>query len=62
MIYWDKEFLEKLKSLGIDPALYERFKDDITILIKCFEAGTKYQNGELVIDIEKKSIDIEKNR
>ena len=58
---WDKEFLEKLISLGIDPALYERFKDEITVIIKCLEAETKYQNGELVVDIEKKVIDKEKS-
>ena len=60
MINWDQKFLEKLKSLGIDPALYERFKDDITILIKCLEGGTKFENGSLVMDIEKKAIDEEK--
>ena len=60
MINWDKEFLEKMKSLGIDPALYERFKDDITVIIKCLEAGTKYQNGELVVDLDKKLVDKEK--
>ena len=59
MINWDRQFLEKLKSLGITPALYERFKDDITILLKCLEAGTKFENGILKMDLEKKMIDEE---
>ena len=60
MIYWDREFLEKLKSVGIIPALYERFKDDLTILVKSLEAGTKWQDGTLVVDPEKAKTDAEK--
>ena len=60
MIYWDREFLAKLKSVGIVPALYERFKDDITIVTKSLEAGTKWQAGVLTVDHEKVIKDAEK--
>ena len=50
MIYWDREFLSKLNSFGIVPALYERFKDDITIVTKSLAAGTKWQEGVLIVD------------
>ena len=46
--------------MGIDPALYERFKDDITLIIKCLKAGIKFENDSLVMDLEKKVIDEEK--
>ena len=61
MINWDRQFLEKLKSLGIDPAIYERFKDDITILVKCLEAGLKFEHGSLIMDLEKQKVDQEKS-
>ena len=61
MINWDKRFLEILKTLEISPALYERFKDDITIVVKSLEAGMKFENGSLVKDPEKKIIDAEKS-
>ena len=60
MINWDKRFLEILKTLEISPALYERFKDDITIVVKSLEAGMKFEDGSLVNDPEKKIIDAEK--
>ena len=60
LIGWDKEFIEKLKSLGIDLILYERFKDDITISVECLEKGSKYENGGIVINMEKKKLDAER--
>ena len=54
MVNWDKQFLKKLKELGIDPVIYERFKDDITIVVESIEAGTKYENNTLEIDLKKK--------
>ena len=61
LIGWDKKFIEKLKSLGIDLILYERFKDDITIITECLEKGSKYENGEIVVDMEKKKSDAERS-
>ena len=61
LIGWDKKFIEKLKSLGVDLILYERFKDDITIIVECLEKGSKFENGEIVIDTEKKEIDSDRS-
>ena len=33
MTWWDKELLEKLKEIGIDPILYKRYVDDIVIIV-----------------------------
>ena len=52
--------LAKMKSVGIVPALFERFIDDITIVIKSLEAGTKWQAGVLTVDPEKDIKDVEK--
>ena len=57
MIDWDKKFLRKLKLLNIHPAIYERFKDDITILLERLEKGTIFKEGKLSIDDEKKLLD-----
>ena len=38
-----------------------RFKDDITIVTKSLEAGTKWQEGVLIVDPEKAINDAEKN-
>ena len=61
MINWDKKFLEKLKSLGINLILYMRFKDDTTIVTKALERGSKFENGKIVIDEDKKKLDEEKS-
>ena len=33
MTWWDKEFLKKLREIGIDPILYKRYVDDIVIIV-----------------------------
>ena len=33
MTWWDKELLEKLREIGIDPILYKRYVDDIVIIL-----------------------------
>ena len=57
MINWDKEFLERLKSVDMNPAIYERFKDDITVVVESLEAGTRWKDGALIVDLEKKNDD-----
>ena len=57
MVHWDKEFLAKLEALGITPCIYERFKDDITIMLKSLEKGLKYDGTKLVMDVQKKELD-----
>ena len=41
LIEWDKNFIKKLKSLGIETIFYKRFKDDITIMVEAIEKGNK---------------------
>ena len=57
MIEWDRKFLKEMSKLGIDPAIYKRFKDDITLYLESLEKGTKLKDGKLVIDQTKKIID-----
>ena len=61
MVNWDKLFLKKLKSLGIQPAVYERFKDDISIVVESLEAGSRFENNSIVIDQQKKVNDMNKS-
>ena len=61
MLKWDKKFLEKLESLGINPLVYSRLKDDILIAVESLEKGTKFVNGNLIKDDEKKVEDDNKS-
>ena len=61
MIDWDKLFLIELNKLGISPEIYERFKDDITLLMESMEKGTMFKDGKLIVDLEKKVLDEEKS-
>ena len=58
---WDKEYLKKLAAAGINPGIYERFKDDITILLESVEPGVKFDGEKLFIDNEKKLLDEQKS-
>ena len=57
MVDWDLKFLEKLKSIGVIPEIYTRFKDDIQIATECLEKGSKLVDEKLHIDEIKKSSD-----
>ena len=48
MVWWDKQFLQKLRSLGIDPSLYKRYVDDINVSTDEIEEGVTYESGALV--------------
>ena len=61
LIQRDNKFLEKLNSAGVNLILYERFKDDITIIGEELEKGSKWENGKVVIDEEKKKKDLNKH-
>ena len=41
MIDWDKRVLAELKTIGLIPELYTRFKDDITIVTESLEKGSQ---------------------
>ena len=61
MLNWDRKFLEKLKTIGIEPLVYSRLKDDILIALEPLEKGTKYMEGKLINDAEKKVEDEHKS-
>ena len=61
MVNWDKQFMKKMFAVGVTPALYERFKDDITLMLESLEKGLKYVDGKLVMDEDKKLKDEEKS-
>ena len=61
MVDWDQKFLLKMKSVGLNLIIYLRFKDDITIDTKGLERGTRFIEGKLVIDEDKRREDMEKS-
>ena len=61
MVNWDKQFMKKMFSAGMTPAIYERFKDDITLMLESLEKGLKYVDGKLVMDEVKELKDEEKS-
>ena len=50
MTDWDVRLLAKLNRVKIKPIIYARFIDDINMLTKRLEKGSKYINGKIVID------------
>ena len=52
LIGWDKKFREKLKVLRIEEMLYDRYKDDITIMADSIEKGSMFENDKITIDPE----------
>ena len=61
MLNWDRKYLEKLSQLGIKPLVYSRLKDDILISTASLEIGTRYSNGSLIFDDDKKNEDENKS-
>ena len=61
MVNWDKRLMEKLSLVAIELETYSRFKDDINVVTEALEKGSKYVDGKLVIDEDKKKIDKEKS-
>ena len=57
LIGWDKKFLKRLEELGINIIIYERFKDDITIVAEALERGSKLMGDKIIKDEEKKKLD-----
>ena len=57
LIEWDKKFIQKTKLLGIDLLLYKRYRDDIFIVAEVIEKGSKYEEGNVIVDMVKKETD-----
>ena len=53
MVEWDKEVVKRVKEVGVDLLLYERYKDDINVVAVSVERGTEIKDGKLVINEEK---------
>ena len=50
MIWWDKEYLKKLKNLNIKLLLYKRYIDDQSSAVRAIKPGIRFQDEELVMD------------
>ena len=46
---------------GINLILYQRFKDDITIVTEELDKGSKLENGRIIIDENKRTMDMDKH-
>ena len=47
MTWWDKQLLLRLNELNINPFLYKRYVDDISIGVHAIEEGYEYVEGGL---------------
>ena len=61
LIGWDKKFIQKTKSLGIDLIFYKRFKDDIFIIAEVLEKGSRLEEGNVMVDMDKKKADLNRD-
>ena len=61
LVNWDKKLKRKLEAAGIDLMMYERYKDDITVIGEELEAGSRLVEDKITIDLEKKVEDSEKS-
>ena len=52
MIWWDRKFLEKCRTLEIDIMMYLRHVDDTNKLVVPLPPGTRFEEGELRIKQE----------
>ena len=57
LIQWDKNFIRKMKTLGIDLRPYKKLKDDIIIIAEDMEKGSKFEGESIVLDMAKKETD-----
>ena len=61
LVNWDKKLKRKLQTVGIDLMMYERYKDDITVIGEVLETGSRLVNDKITIDLDKKVEDSEKS-
>ena len=53
MIWWDQEFARKLKDVGIEQRMNQRYVDDINIAAKATVPGLRYVEGKIIMDTTK---------
>ena len=54
MLLWDREFLSKVKKLGLQVLLYKRYVDDVVCVLRSVEPGWYFckKGNKLVFDRE----------
>ena len=57
MIWWDQQLKLRLGNLGLLVAMYKRYVDDINIAAREVPLGTRYIDGELILDEDAIEID-----
>ena len=60
MKWWDRQLIGRLDDIDVQTNLYERYVDDINIVLKKVTPGARYVDGRLVIT--KESIDIDQGK
>ena len=53
MIWWDREFARKLKGVGIEQRMNQRYVDDINIAANSTVLGVRYVEGKIIMDTTK---------
>ena len=53
MIWWDREFASKLKNVGIEQRMNQRYVDDIDIAAKATIPELRYVEGKIIMDTTK---------
>ena len=53
MIWWDREFARKLKDIGIEQRMNQRYVNDIDIAAKATVPGLRYVEGKIIMDTTK---------
>ena len=48
MVWWDGCLKRKIEEIGLRMVLYERYVDDINLVMKRIEKGRRYENGILI--------------
>ena len=52
MLYWDKEYLGKLATMGIVPFMYQRYIDDLNIFTRSLSVGEDDAEG---VEVDEKT-------
>ena len=50
MVWYDKQIVNKLTEIGLEPLAYKRYVDDINAVLPETQLGAVFRNGEMVVD------------
>ena len=59
MVWWDKQVLQKLGELEMEPSLYKRYVVDINVATDQVEEGTVYKGGAQIQNENREDGEIE---